>query len=356
MKNKIDTQLDWKLYLTRPYNLFFASIWYAWYKSEGWTDFFQLHPPTSLLVEQPNGLVNKYWLNDELVRYNKIKRNLILDNRQKIINAYQEAHKLNEQSRIILEKGPSFFKNLEEAFSFFCRLAALATVLPYTVLEAMDYYSIDDKDLLDKSQMLRNISYYPDLREKIILPIARDHFKNIGLADLGDKVFDLLTYDEVITGKTDKVPERLQKREDKNYFILQYNDGVENVSWERDPIGLISKIEGIDFIKVEVLKGSTAFGGKVKGKVRVILKQDEMSGFKEGEIFVTVNSNPSFVPALKKSNAIVTDEGGIMCHAAIVARELKKPCIIGTKIATKVLKDGDIVEVNADVGVVRKIK
>ena len=59
---------------------------------------------------------------------------------------------------------------------------------------------------------------------------------------------------------------------------------------------------------------------------------------------------------MKKAGAFVTNEGGITCHAAIVAREMKKPCIIGTKIATKVLKDGDLVEVDAENGVVRVIK
>ncbi len=59
------------------------------------------------------------------------------------------------------------------------------------------------------------------------------------------------------------------------------------------------------------------------------------------------------MPAVSKVIAIITDEGGILCHAAIVSRELKIPCIIGTKIATKVLKDGDLVKVNADKGIVR---
>jgi pyruvate,water dikinase len=59
---------------------------------------------------------------------------------------------------------------------------------------------------------------------------------------------------------------------------------------------------------------------------------------------------------MKRASAFITDEGGITCHAAIVARELKKPCIIGTKIATQVLKDGDEVEVDAERGIVRIIK
>ena len=64
-------------------------------------------------------------------------------------------------------------------------------------------------------------------------------------------------------------------------------------------------------------------------------------------------TTPDFVPLIRKASAIITNEGGITCHAAIVACELKKPCIVGTKIATKILRDGDLVEVDANNGVVR---
>ena len=67
-------------------------------------------------------------------------------------------------------------------------------------------------------------------------------------------------------------------------------------------------------------------------------------------------TRPDFMPLMRKAKAVITDEGGITCHAAIVSRELGIPCIIGTKIATKVLKDGDMVEVDANKGIVRKIK
>lgn len=59
---------------------------------------------------------------------------------------------------------------------------------------------------------------------------------------------------------------------------------------------------------------------------------------------------------MKKAGAIVTDEGGILFHAAVVSRELSIPCIIGTKIATQVLKDGDLVEVDAEKGIVKKLE
>ena len=78
--------------------------------------------------------------------------------------------------------------------------------------------------------------------------------------------------------------------------------------------------------------------------------------FNEKEILVAVSTNPTLAPIMQKAAAVVTDEGGSLCHAAIISREMKKPCIIGTKIATHVLKDGDLVEVDADKGVVRIIK
>lgn len=74
-----------------------------------------------------------------------------------------------------------------------------------------------------------------------------------------------------------------------------------------------------------------------------------------GDIMVANTTYPALVPAMKKAAAIVTETGGITCHAAIVARELRKPCIVGAKDAISILKDGILVEVDADNGVVRKI-
>jgi phosphoenolpyruvate synthase/pyruvate phosphate dikinase len=103
------------------------------------------------------------------------------------------------------------------------------------------------------------------------------------------------------------------------------------------------------------LKGSVAFRGKSRGVVKIINSKKDLDKMERGDIFVSHMTDPSLFPAFKKCSAIVTDLGGVTCHAAIVAREMKKPCIIGTKIATQVLKDGDEVEVDANNGIVRKL-
>ena len=102
-----------------------------------------------------------------------------------------------------------------------------------------------------------------------------------------------------------------------------------------------------------IISGHVASQGYARGIARIILDAKNFSRFKEGEILVTGMTRPEFLPVMKKSLAIVTNEGGITCHAAIVSRELGKPCIIGTQNATEMIKDGDLIEVRANHGTVR---
>jgi len=103
------------------------------------------------------------------------------------------------------------------------------------------------------------------------------------------------------------------------------------------------------------ITGTTVFPGKVRGRVRIHLSWTKIIKPTPGSILVTGMTNPQLLPYLKRVASIVTDEGGLTCHAAIISRELKIPCIVGTGNATKLLKDGDLVEVDANKGIVRKI-
>ena len=104
------------------------------------------------------------------------------------------------------------------------------------------------------------------------------------------------------------------------------------------------------------VKGMIAQPGKVTGTVKIVRLVSELDKVNAGDILVTQMTFPSFISAMYRAAAFVTDEGGLTCHAAIVAREMKKPCVIGTKIATRVFKDGDVVEVDAERGIVQKIE
>jgi phosphohistidine swiveling domain-containing protein len=151
---------------------------------------------------------------------------------------------------------------------------------------------------------------------------------------------------------TEELKERM-----KNYvFIPSITSDKKNIKdflkENKDYAFKFDKLE----VKNNILRGQSAYPGIVKGKVQIIKRKEQIRDMRDKRILVSPMTTPDFVPAMKKASAIVTDEGGITCHAAIVARELKKPCIIGTKVATQILKDGDLVEVDADNGIVRIIK
>lgn len=128
---------------------------------------------------------------------------------------------------------------------------------------------------------------------------------------------------------------------------IGYKDMSENF-WNK-----VLKSQNIDYNTKEI-KGIIANKGKANGTVKIIIDVKRDGGkLKRGDILVTSMTRPEFLPLMSKASAFITDEGGISCHAAIVAREMGKPCIIGAKFATKVLHDGQMVEVDANRGIVK---
>ncbi|MCD4666285.1 phosphoenolpyruvate synthase [archaeon] len=102
--------------------------------------------------------------------------------------------------------------------------------------------------------------------------------------------------------------------------------------------------------KEEILSGLAASPGVASGKVRIVHDITELSKIEKGDILVTRMTNPDYVVAMEKAIAIVTDEGGVTAHAAIVSRELGVPCVVGTEKATHILKEGQEITVDGATG------
>lgn len=170
-----------------------------------------------------------------------------------------------------------------------------------------------------------------------------------------------LTYSEILEyiDNSKYLPPKETLEDRKKIFFASYRKvGKETYLSGKEAEREISKLKLFKDIDASVEQvseffGQVAYKGKVAGKAVLIFKREDMNKFKDGEIIVSPMTEPGYIPIMKKARAIVTDEGGMLCHAAIVAREMKKPCIIGTKIATKVLKDGDLVEIDANKGIVK---
>lgn len=137
--------------------------------------------------------------------------------------------------------------------------------------------------------------------------------------------------------------------EEGGYQVIE-GDEADSVRQDLESL-LLKKSE-----RGQVISGQTASQGHAKGVARVIMKHEQFQDFRKGEVLVTSMTRPEFLPLMKKAAAIVTNEGGITSHAAIVSRELGKPCVIGTKNATELINDGDLVEVRGNHGTVRIMK
>ena len=160
--------------------------------------------------------------------------------------------------------------------------------------------------------------------------------------------------------KTGKIPKESVLKERRNHSVWIFDDyyhgrilaGAKGRKFIRE--NTIS--EKLNLENQTEIKGNPAYSGKVKGIVKIVNSYKDMKKMKAGDIMVSIQTMPELLPAMKKAAAFVTDMGGITSHAAIVSRELKTPCIVGTRTATKVLHDGDLVEVDANKGIVKILK
>ena len=208
-----------------------------------------------------------------------------------------------------------------------------------------------------KSNKIARQSYYLRQKTDTVEYVSYNNLQKLAkqlLPDVKDFI-DFLTYQEIISKK---IPDKKELLKRKNSYI--YYGGKLYTELNVRQLERLAKIKILQdsgkSIPRHILEGVTAMKGKVVGRVKVILESEKLNKVRKNDILVAPMTTPDYIMAMKKAAAFVTDEGGLTCHAAIIAREMKKPCIIGTKIATQVLKDGDLVELDAEKGIVNVIK
>lgn len=214
-----------------------------------------------------------------------------------------------------------------------------------------------DEELLFLIRTTEHFTRWQDERKRATFFAI--HFGSLILGEMGRRIgvpIEELKYlspreaGRILSEKPDRG--LLQARR-KNSVFYWDKEGHEAASGEQADEVKKKILGSLDLGAINDFRGLTACIGRATGKVKVVTSAKDVNKVEEGDILVAVMTRPDYVPAMKKAAAIVTDEGGITCHAAIVSRELQKPCIIGTKLATKVLKDGMDVEVDANHGMVK---
>jgi phosphoenolpyruvate synthase/pyruvate phosphate dikinase len=276
------------------------------------------------------------WLEDMILEKN-IKDPKFID---EILKKYKEKlstiHKMWEEKVLTLEKLKKLIQLSKDAITYFI----------------FYYYSAVDertpKEIREKALEMRNKDEFFAENDIVIRDSVVDIYPNI-------KGYET----SIFLNELDLIPDiNVLKKKRNESFIIQGKEifvGSLNDFIAKYP-ELNFNIEVLVNSNINEIKGDISQKGKVTGRVKILRRRDQINEVTEEDIIVSPMTTPDFLPAMQIAKAFVTDEGGITCHAGIIARELKKPCIIGTKIATQVLKDGDLIEVDADNGVVRIIK
>ena len=222
------------------------------------------------------------------------------------------------------------------------------------------------RSLRDRVNLLQEYIYLRIYRKNAIckahyhiLPLLHESANRLKL-DFNDS--KLLSFEEVISGLTGRI-----SRKELCELVENRKQGWALLVWKGKKRTIVSAkniIETMEHYRIvapgsamqRAVKGRVACTGKATGKVKIIKKLSELSKVEKGDVLVTKMTTPDYVMAMHNVAAIVTDEGGVTCHAAIVSREFNIPCIVGTRNATQILADNDVVEVDAVEGVVRVVE
>ncbi len=226
-----------------------------------------------------------------------------------------------------------------------------------------------EKLKLDKSARLLfdNLSELSRLRLEIRLMMQQPAESVINLwyekyeKEYGDPL--LLTTSELLDvekiGAISKsLKEEVEKRKIQYVWILDKCEAIFLYDKDFSTFKKSNIVEAAKELRGSVVSKSTE--KVIRGEVEVIRQGDpqlksKIENFANGKILVANQTTPAFLPAIRKAKAVVADEGGILSHAAIISRELKVPCVVGTANAAKVLNNGDTIEINFDSGEVTKL-
>ena len=165
--------------------------------------------------------------------------------------------------------------------------------------------------------------------------------------------------EKIFKGNHSLSAQELEERQKLLFYGLYRG---KEVRWSgNDAKKMLSELIPVFNTSIHILKGQIGWKGKVRARCYVIHWDaknvtDEIRRMPLGAVLIAGQTRPQLMPAIQKAAAIVTDEGGLLSHAAIVSRELGKPCVIGTKYATKVFSTGDLLDVDADIGIVKLIE
>ena len=218
-----------------------------------------------------------------------------------------------------------------------------------------------NKNEISLIELLEFFAWYQDYRKEYAMRSL--HYIDVLLKEIGSR--SNLTLVQMKCSMRSEIPAILNRSFDIRLLDIRLKEFLAVWDFEKNQFSTYTKDAREVWKKIDPhivhaeehfeISGQPASSGIARGLARVTMSANDARDLQVGEILVTSMTTPDFITAMKKAKAIVTNEGGILCHAAVISREFGIPCVIGTKIATKVIQTGDLIEVNAILGIVKKV-
>jgi phosphoenolpyruvate synthase/pyruvate phosphate dikinase len=355
----IDDLEIWQQIVRRPMTLLDASIWAHWLDSAHIDNNIGVAVDRGMSIQDEGGMANHFVpraaQDAGIDRVGELHRR----DRPKLIAILNDCHELYRTALEKIEKHADRFHDLDAAADFLSDVAQHTTVFPSWVLLAYEKFSLDDPEVRSLAEGLRAHSLYPTIEHRLIAPLAARATAAMGFS-APEEAVKVVTWKELHAGTIDReqLESRLAQVRGGKHFIFRSIDGRDSVRFVSQTGYLLMRLARQRKVEPsthpDVLTGHAAWPGICRARARVVMSADGSDEtINEGEVLVSIQSNPALMPLLRHCGAVVTDDGGIVCHAAIIARELRKPTLIGTGRATELIRTGDLVEVDTFAGQVR---
>lgn len=358
----IDVADEWQRMVRRPQSLIEISITTHWVDAQHAEKSLGVHVDRGLAIQDDSGMANLFFAREGVDACLQRVVDLLQRDRARLIQILKHGDALYRDTEARIEQGAEGFRTLDEAADFFADVAQHTAAFPFWVLTVCERDGIEDIEVRSLAEKLRARTLYPSIERRIIDPMVISATKALGFS-APEEAPNVVTWSELRRGALDRdmLESRLEDVRAGRRFVFRTIDGDDQVRFVSQTGYLLMRLakqrQIVQRSDDSQLHGQAAWPGIYQGRARVVLSPDAVGQtFEEGEVLVSIQSSPALMPLLRRCGAIVTDDGGIACHAAIIARELRKPTLIGTKSATSTIHTGDVVEVDTYAQVVRIIQ
>lgn len=329
---------------------------------DGWWWTFRLHKKSEAILAKEGLSVFKN--EDRFTKYAEKFRQYIKSTNKNIVEKYKHV-----SDNITKDEFHKTAKELQKFWYYYGITEAVYHDLAYEIaMETKD--KIIKKNLADLEKLkfegralLNSFILENGTIDNILRSVSRKHLNKKREREVIIKYFFLHDLKNLLSGE--KIDLDIIKKRKKAFVIVHINNKIQYIEGKEARVitSSFKKSEQAEYKKaIHGLVGQTANRGKIQGKVVISPMLDIKAAMeveremKKGDILIVQSTNPDLMVLCDKAGAIVTDQGGMLSHAAVISRELRIPCIVGTTNGTKVFKTGDLVEVDANKGIVKIIK